>query len=87
MPVPAWSRVGAAAAVDWICCAFSLLRGGVALYVTLTTLAEGRFGDNAFLLTPHMGEVTVPFVPVGAAGADVALLTSSLRVEHLAMYL
>ena len=59
---------------------------GVALYVTLTTLAEGRFSDNAFLLTPAMGAVTIRFLPFGGA-ADVALLKKSLRVEHVAMYL
>jgi len=32
-----------------------------ALYVTLTTLAQGRFEDNAFIMTP--GPKTVRFFP------------------------
>ena len=53
---------------------------GVALYVVLTTLAHGRFSDNAMLVLPP-GQ-TVLFYPFGAL--DLPLLTSSLRVEHLA---
>ena len=60
-----------------------------ALFVTLTTLAAGRFSDNAFALRP--GKATVQFLPLGGArgagasggAADRALLASSLRVEHL----
>lgn len=55
----------------------------VALFVTLTTLAHGRFSDNAFLLLP--GSRTLRFVPFGTA--DLALLTSSIRVEHVATYM
>lgn len=62
-----------------------------AMYVVLTTLANGRFSDNAFLL--EAGNVSVTFIPWGdAAGPPgspalqktIALLKRSLRVEHLA---
>ena len=53
-----------------------------ALYVTLTTLAQGRFSDNTFCMLP--GTTTVDFVPI--AGFDMAELKSSLRVEHAALY-
>ena len=55
-----------------------------AAFVTLTTLAQGRFSDNAFMLPPTTGTV-VQFVPFG--DADIATLTSSLRVEHAAQYM
>ncbi len=55
----------------------------VALYVTLTTLAYGRFSDNAFLL--GAGTTTILFFPFGPL--DISTLRSSLRVEHLAEYL
>ena len=55
----------------------------VAVFVTLTTRADGRFSDNAFLLLPSTG-ATVQFVPFGPL--DLDLLKSSLRVEHLASY-
>lgn len=56
----------------------------VAVFVTLTTLADGRFSDNAFMMMPSKS-VVVDFVPFGSL--DMAKLTSSLRVEHLATYL
>jgi hypothetical protein len=77
----------------------SVCSTATALYVVLTTLANGRFSDNAFLLMPlaASGEqaAVVPggcqvihFLPWGAAGADpnatLKLLKASLRVEHLA---
>jgi hypothetical protein len=62
----------------------SVTTDNVALYVTLTTLAQGRFSDNAFLLlageTKELG--FIPFV-----GFDLAQLKSSLRVEHVASYM
>jgi hypothetical protein len=54
----------------------------VALYVTLTTLAAGRFSDNAFLLMA--GTKTIQFLPFGALDFDS--LRASLRAEHVAMY-
>jgi beta-mannosidase len=55
----------------------------VALFVTFTTLAQGRFSDNAFLLLP--GEPRkIEFLPF--EGFDEAELRASLRVEHVATY-
>lgn len=70
-----------------------------ALYVTFTTLASGRFSENAFLLhntsaaRPH----TLFFIPFegdqegtekeGPASGVMDDLRTSLRVEHLGMYL
>ena len=61
----------------------TLTSDAVALYVTLTTLAQGRFSTNAMTLRP--GSTTVSFLPFGAL--DRALLTSSLRVEHVKSYI
>jgi len=60
----------------------SLSTDAVAAYVTLTTLAAGRFSDNAFFLVPP--SATVQFIPFGPL--DTSLLSSSLRLEHVAMY-
>ena len=55
-----------------------------ALYVTMTTLAAGRFERNTFML--HAGTPTVvEFLPW--AGFDEAVLRRSLRVESLASYM
>ena len=51
-------------------------------YVVLTTLAQGRFSDNAFFLQP--GDTTIAFVPW--ADAQYPILEESLRVEHMATY-
>lgn len=59
-----------------------LSANATALYVTLTTLAAGRFSDNALLLP--VGESSVEFIPWGTYSAEEhALLKASLRVEHL----
>lgn len=55
----------------------------VALYVTLTTLADGRFSDNAFLLLPDK-PAKIQFLPFGEV--DMSKLHSSLRMEHVASY-
>ena len=53
-----------------------------ALYVTLTTLAHGRFSDNAFAVAP--GTTTVSFIPMQKSRpVDISVLKASLRVEHL----
>lgn len=52
-------------------------------YVTLTTLAAGRFSDNAFFLTP--GTTTVSFIPWQEG--QYPMLVESLRMEHMASYL
>jgi beta-galactosidase/beta-glucuronidase len=53
-----------------------------AVYVTLTTQAQGRFSDNFFLMTP--GRTTVSFIPFGPL--DINTLTSTLRIEHAQLY-
>ena len=71
-----------------------LTASATALYVTLTTLASGRFSDNVILLEAGV-PTTVSFLfwadsPGDAAtkkatqDTQEALLRSSLRVEHLA---
>ena len=58
----------------------------VALWVTMTTLAQGRFSDNAFFLPA--ATKTVQFVPFSASTAaeDLATLKASLRAEDYSMY-
>ena len=62
----------------------SVSTDAVALFVTFTTLAQGRFDDNAFLLIPGAAK-TVVFHPF--EGFDFDELHSSLRVEHVASYM
>ena len=52
----------------------------VALFVTFTTLAQGRFSDNGFMVTPATAK-TIEFIPF--AGFSFEELRSSLRMEHL----
>ena len=56
----------------------------VAVYVTLTTLANGRFSDNAFLLLPAK-PLDIFFLPFGPL--DMEKLRSSLRVEDVSAYM
>jgi len=56
----------------------------VGLYVVLTTLAQGRFSDNAMLLTPGVTELKFYFF---GKKPDMKLLESSLRVEDLSQYM
>jgi len=60
-----------------------------AMYVTLTTLAQGRFSDNAYLLDASSKFTrTVQFIPFGPFdAAAMAQLTSSLRVEDVSAYM
>ena len=60
----------------------TLSTSNTAIFVTLTTLAQGRFSDNAIFLSP--GNTEISFIPWSTL--DLALLTSSLRVEHAASY-
>jgi len=53
-----------------------------ALYVTLTTTAQGRFSDNAFVL--RKGTVTIDFIPF--KGFEIDELKRTLRVEHAQSY-
>ena len=56
-----------------------------ALFVTLTTLAQGRFSDNAFLLLP--GEPrTITYIAF-VSPTDIDVLKTTIRVEHAASYL
>jgi hypothetical protein len=60
----------------------TLTANATALYVVLTTRAQGRFSDNAVVL--EAGQKVVEFLPWSELDAQgVALLKSSLRVEHL----
>jgi len=83
MAVPAATvavaSVGAAPEADGSI-AITLSASAPAMYVTLTTLAQGRFSDNSFAVP--QGETKLSFIPFGAP--DVDTLKSSLRVEHLA---
>jgi len=56
----------------------------VALFVTFTTLAHGRFSDNAFLLISQKSPKVIQFIPFG--DLDMDTLKASLRVEDLATY-
>ena len=61
----------------------------VAMFVTLTTLAHGRFEDNSFLLRPPGTAISFELaVPSPHASAENAWQTfsSSLRVEDVAAY-
>ncbi len=62
--------------------AVTLTASATALFVTLTTLAQGRFSDNAVILPP--GASTLAFIPWGPL--NLTLLASTLRVEHVALY-
>jgi hypothetical protein len=55
----------------------------VAVYLTFTTLAQGRFSDNAFVMLP--GTQKIQFLPI--QGFLISDLTSSLRAEHVASYM
>ena len=59
-----------------------------ALWVVLSTLAQGRFSDGAFLLHANQTK-TIDFLPWGElrGAAAVAELKQSLRVESLSSYL
>ena len=58
-----------------------LSSNATAMYVVLTSQAPGRFEDNAVLLEAGKPKA-IRFVPWGPL--DVALLRTTLRVEHLA---
>lgn len=58
----------------------------VAVWVTLTTLAQGRFSDNAFFLPATKKTIQfIPFSPSTAAD-DHHVLQASLRIEDFSMY-
>jgi beta-mannosidase len=55
----------------------------VAPFVTLTSLAQGRFSDNAFLALP--GTTTIRYVPF-VTPTDIDVLATTTRIEHMATY-
>lgn len=57
----------------------------VAMYVTLTSQAQGKFAENMFLLLPQQTKI-INFVPFDPYPADYQLLKTTLRVEHVALY-
>jgi hypothetical protein len=57
-----------------------------ALFVWLSTRAAGRFEDNAFAMAGESSR-EIRFIPFGTEPLDTALLTKSLRVEHLQQHL
>ena len=61
----------------------------VALFVTLTTAAPGRFSDNAFLLLPSAPRVILwlPFNAGGDPAQNYDLLKGSLRAEDHSAYI
>jgi beta-mannosidase len=61
----------------------------VALFVSLTTGAQGRFSDNGFILPGGASGSSrvLSFIGFGPGGVDVALLRSTMRAEHLGLYL
>ena len=61
----------------------TLTSDGTAAYVVLTSLAQGRFSDNAFMMLPS-APATVQYIPFYSADFD--LLSSTLRVEHMRSY-
>lgn len=56
----------------------------VAVYVTLTTTAQGRFSENAFVMVP--GTKKLSFIPL-PTGFDLDELAKTTRVEHAASYM
>jgi len=65
----------------------SLRSDAIALWVSLTSMAQGRFSDNSFLLLPS-DNYEVKFIPfrTGRATEDLDTLKKTLRVEHYAQY-
>jgi len=61
----------------------SVVSTEVAVYVTLTTEANGRFSDNVFVLNKSQ-EKKITFIPFGVL--DINKLKSTLRVEHVQLY-
>jgi hypothetical protein len=80
------ARVGTTLGPDGSRCAIELSTDHTALFVVLTTLAQGRFSSNVLVLTPQLSPLTVEFIGFGGSPVDRDLLQSSLRVEHVAMY-
>ena len=63
-----------------------LSSNGLALFVVLTTLAPGRFKENAFVLRPNTQKMVSFVTLVNGSAVDLSMLRKSLRVEHLSLY-
>ena len=92
LPPANWSALPRSAHVSFAVAAAPNADGSVditvtadafAAYVVLTTLAHGRFSDNAFMAPP--GDTLVQFIPF--FDLDYDALISSLRVEHAGEYM
>ena len=81
--LPSKATVAAVVGVDGSLAA-NVTVSAVAMYVTLTTAAHGRFEDNAFLLAAPYTRL-VQFLP--AVPGQAAAFVASLRVEDLSTYL
>ena len=57
----------------------------VALFVMLTTLAQGRFSTNAFVVTPSR-PVHLDFIAIGSDTVDVETLRDTLAYEYVNKY-
>lgn len=87
LPLPPARVVASVAALpspDGQSCAVDVSTDATALFVTLTTLASGRFSDNAFVLAKG-ARAALQFLAFDAR-ADCDLLAATLRVEHVALY-
>ena len=56
-----------------------------ALFVTLSTLAQGRFSRNAFFTTG--GSETVEFYPIATEGDQYSILKASLKVQSFTTHI
>ena len=62
-----------------------LQSSATALFVTLTTAAQGRFDPNVIMM-PGVSNTTIRFIPFVATPLDLELLRESLRIDHVAAY-
>jgi hypothetical protein len=58
----------------------------VAMYATLSTLAQGRFATNAFLFRPPMQRIRFVGMEAPYGGSDFEVFAASLRVEDISCY-
>lgn len=65
----------------------SVTSDSLALYVTLTTTAQGRFSENALHLRPNTNFEIHFDPPRKSPAVDIQELERTLRVEHLGMYM
>ena len=82
-PTPKIAAVVGTPAPDGASVPVTVNASGFALFVGLTTAAQGRFSENWFIL-PGGGERVVQFLPFGEL--DVGVLSKTLRVESVRGY-